>query len=276
MNKADIYFIENLKRLISDEAVTDEAGEVRPKYQDGTPAHTCYITQVGETYDLSKGEFPITTLRPIAWKSGIKEILWIYQDQTSDLSVLRDKYGINWWDPWDIGDGTIGNRYGYIVKKYDLINKLISGLKKNPFGRRYIVDMWQYTDLQEKARLDMCAFLTIWSVRGKYLDCTMVIRSSDYLVAGHVNRMQYVALQMMIAKATGYEPGKFFILSQNLHYYDRHREQLDTILSRTPSEKNPVLVFNPKSDNFYEFTVDDFEIVDYEPVKPQLSFELGI
>lgn len=276
MFKADQIFIENMKRLISDESTSDADGMVRPVYEDGTPAHTNYITQVGETYDLDKNEFPITTLRPIAWKSGIKEILWIYQDQTSDLSVLREKYGITWWDPWDCGDGTIGHRYGYIVNKYDLVNKVINGLKKSPFGRRHIIDMWQYTDLAEKAQLDMCAFLTMWSTRGGYLDCTMIIRSSDYLVAGHVNRMQYVALQMMIAKATGFKPGKFHILSQNLHYYDRHRQQLNELLSRTPSEKNPILLFNPKSDNFYEFTIDDFTMKDYEPVKPQLSFELGI
>lgn len=276
MNKADKIFIENMYRLISREAVSDKEGLVRPVYTDGTPAHTNYITQVGETYDLSKNEFPITTLRPIAWKSGIKEILWIYQDQTSDLSVLRNKYGITWWDPWDVGDGTIGHRYGYIVNKYKLIDNLIDGLVEKPFGRRYIMDMWQYTDLKTPAQLDMCAFLTMWSTRGEYLDCTMVIRSSDYLVAGHVNRMQYVALQMMIAKATGFKPGKFHILSQNLHYYDKHKKQLFELLDREPSEKTPILQFNPKTDNFYDFTIDDFTMIDYEPVKPQLKFELGI
>lgn len=275
MNKADIIFIENLLELLHN-SNTDEKGTVRPKYPDGTPAHTKFITQISETYDISKNEFPITTLRPIAWKNGIKEILWIYQDQTSDLAVLRNKYNVNWWDAWDVGDGTIGHRYGFIINKYGLMDKILYGIKKNPFGRRHMIDMWQYDDLAHDAKLDMCAFLTIWSVRDEYLDCSMIIRSSDYLVAGHVNRMQYVALQMMVAKATGYKPGKFSIFSQNLHYYDRHEEQLQELLRRTPSEKTPRLLFEPKSNNFYEFTIDDFTMVDYEPVQPQLKFELGI
>ena len=124
MNKADRYFINNIEQILNGNSTI--GGEVRPKYKDGTPAHTYYATDVFTTYDISKGEFPIITLRPIAWKSGIKEILWIYQDASNDLTLLRDKYGIKWWDEWDIGDGTIGQRYGATVKKYDLLNNLIN------------------------------------------------------------------------------------------------------------------------------------------------------
>lgn len=275
MNKADEILISNIVDLLNSND-TDESENVRPHYIDGTPAHTRYITQVCENYDLSKNEFPITTLRPISWKSGIKEILWIYQDQTSNLKVLEDKYGIKWWNDWNIGNGTIGQRYGATVKKYGLIGGLISGIKTNPMSRRHIIDLWQYNDFRETDGLQPCAFQTLWTIRGRYLDCTLVMRSSDYLVAGHVNRIQYVALQMMIAKTTGYEIGKFTILTQNLHIYDRHIEQAVEMLKREPSNKTPILKFNPKSDIFYDFTIDDFEMVDYEPVKPNLVFELGI
>ncbi len=98
MIKADKYFIENLLS-IKNEGSMDR--NPRPRYKDGTPAHSKFITQVFEKYDLSKGEFPITTLRNTAIKTGIKEILWIYQKQTSSL-VVAHEMGINWWDEWDI------------------------------------------------------------------------------------------------------------------------------------------------------------------------------
>lgn len=122
----------NLKSLCNDilNSRNNTLGEkVRPKYVDGTPAYTMFVNQVFERYDLSKGELPIVTLRPTAWKSGIKEILWIYQDQSNDLDSLKDKYGITWWNEWDIGNRTIGQRYGATVKRYDLMNKLLDGLK---------------------------------------------------------------------------------------------------------------------------------------------------
>jgi thymidylate synthase len=100
--------------------------------------------------------------------------------------------------------------------------------------------------------------------------------SSDYLVANHINKMQYVALQMMVAKHVGLKPGKFTHYVENLHIYDRHMEQANIMLERTPSEKNPILILNTDKTNFYDFTIDDFEMVDYEAVKPQLKFELGI
>ncbi len=124
MIKADKYYIDNLNKILSD-GVYDE--NPRPKYRDGKPAHTKFITQVFEEYDISKGEFPITTLRNTATKTGIKEILWIYQKQSNSLGVARNM-GINWWGDWDIGDGTIGQRYGATINRYDLVNKLLKSL----------------------------------------------------------------------------------------------------------------------------------------------------
>ena len=90
--------LQNLCNEIMTSNNSTEGEKVRPKYADGSPSHTIFVNQVFEKYDLSKGELPIVTLRQTAWKSGIKEILWIYQDQTNDLDILKDKYGITWWD----------------------------------------------------------------------------------------------------------------------------------------------------------------------------------
>lgn len=283
MTKADKIFYENIKRLLSDEAVTDENGKVRPHYEDGQPAHTRFITQVVETYDIDKGEFPITSLRPIFIKKAIGEILWIYQDQSTDLDMLAEKYGVTWWDSWDIGDRSIGSTYGSIVKEHDLINRLIKNIKDNPFSRYHIISLWQEESFTKKHGLKPCAFQTLWTVRGEFLDCTLVQRSSDYLVAGHINMMQYVALQMMITKATGYKVGKFTRFTQNLHIYDRHIEQAKELIKRYEEReasgeeyKTPKLVFSPKTDNFYDFKLEDFEMIDYEPIRPNLKFDLGI
>ena len=121
MIKADKYYIDNLNQII-DEKNTDE--NPRAKYKDGVPAHSFFITQVFEKYDLTKNEFPITTLRNTAIKTGIKEVQWIYQDQTSSLEDARAR-GVFWWDEWAIDEEktTIGQRYGATVKKWDLMNK---------------------------------------------------------------------------------------------------------------------------------------------------------
>jgi len=256
--------------------LAQEGQKVRPKYADGTPSHTLFLNQVSEEYDISKGEFPIITVRPIAWKFGIKEILWIYQDQTNDLTVLKEKYGIDWWDEWNVGDNTIGQRYGATIRRYDLMNKLLNGIKNEPYGRRHIINLYQYADFEETKGLFPCAMETHWTVRGEFLDMTMIQRSSDYLMANHINKMQYVALLMMVAKHCGYKPGKFVHFTQNVHIYDRHVEQAKELLAREPRDASPQLILDTDKTNFYEFTIDDFKMIDYDPIKPNVKLEIAI
>jgi thymidylate synthase len=276
MNKSDKYYIENLNKILK-EGTWDE--DPRPKWQDGTPAHSKFITQVFEEYDISKGEFPITTLRNTAIKMGIKEIFWIYQKQTSDLQEARN-LGVNWWDEWDIGDGTIGQRYGATIRRYNLMENLLSGLKNDPFSRRHIIDMYQYHDLNETMGLHPCAYSTSWSVRkvnGEYyLDMTLNQRSNDYIVANYINKTQYLALQMMVAGHLGYKVGKFCHLVQNLHIYDRHFDALNELLERNPLNTQPELVLK-ENKNFYDYTIDDFIIKGTSDIKPIKSkLELAI
>lgn len=259
-------------------------GIVRPSYEDGEPAHSYYQTNVCEVYTNPCTDV-ISTLRPLAWKSAIKEILWIYQDQSNSLDLLEEKYGITWWRPWDIGDGTIGQRYGATVKKYDLMNKLLKGLKEDPYSRRHVITLYQYQDFDETEGLHPCAMETIWNVRNGKLDMVLIQRSSDYLVANAINKIQYVALQMMVAKHVGLEVGKFVHLVANIHIYDRHMKQADELIARylardtveNDREGNVAeLVLKTDKTNFYDFTIDDFDLINYKPNKPQLQFELGI
>lgn len=297
MTKADQYLVSDIHNIL-DNGYPDE--NPRPVYADGTPAHTISVNHVTRRYDLSKGEFPICTLRHQAWKTGIREIFTIYQHPTNVLSEMRDQ-GVTWWDPWDIGDGTIGQRYGATVGRYDLIHKLIEDIRKDPYGRRKIVDLWQEPDLRETPGLAPCAFLTIWNVRREYLDMCLIQRSGDMLTAsgaGGINEIQYAALLMMIAKVTEKEPGVFTHFVANEQIYDRHIENAQEMLRRAKegsdaaspgngaagsgqNEKQddaaPALVLHSRPGcAFEDITIDDFEMVNYFPMKPQLKFELGI
>ena len=277
MSKADEYLKLDITDIL-DNGYMDV--DPRPKYKDGTPAHTISVNHKTRKYDLSKGEFPISTLRSQAWKTAIREILVIYQRQTNKISEMEEM-GVKWWGDWDIGDGTIGKRYGATVKAWDLMNRLLEDIKKNPYGRRKIINLWQESDLRETDGLPPCAFCTIWNVRGEYLDMCMIQRSGDMLTAsgaGGANEIQYAALLMMVAKATGYKPGVFTHFVANEQIYDRHIENANIMLEREATDCHPVLVLN-KEDNcdFYSITADDFEMVDYQPIKePKLTFELGI
>lgn len=277
---ADEYLKADIKNILTN-GQKDE--NPRPKYEDGTPAYTYFVTHNVRTYDLSKGEFPVTTLRSIAWKSAIKEILWIYQDASNSLDTLKNKYSISWWNSWESKNipGTIGNRYGHTVARYDLMNKrVLEDIKKDPYGRYHIMNLWQEDELQSSDGLKPCAYETIWTVRGNYLDMFLNQRSGDMLVAsgaGNVNEVQYAALLMMVARDTGYEPGKFTHMVVNEQIYDRHIENAKELLNRQSDiSKVPVMKLNKDKTSFYDFTIDDFDLIDYKPVKPNLKFELGV
>ena len=279
MTKADTIFKEYIRKIMEEGVWSEQA---RPKYKDGRTANSKYITGAFMEFDLSKGEFPITTLRPIAIKSAIKEMLWIYQDQSNNLDLLEDKYNVHYWNDWEVGDSrTIGQRYGAVVKKHDITNKILKQLEANPWNRRNIISLWDYDAFEETDGLLPCAFQTMFDVRrvdGEiYLDATLTQRSNDMLVAHHINAMQYVALQMMIAKHFGWKVGKFFYFINNLHIYDNQFEQAEELLRREPSDCQPHLVLNvPDGTNFFDIKPEDFELVDYDPVKPQLKFDLAI
>lgn len=280
--KGDQYTKELIKRIL-DEGCLDKYPS--SKYADGTPAHTLSVNHGMMTYDLTKGESPLITLRPIAVKSAIGELLWIYQDESNNLDLLKEKYGVTWWDEWDIGDRTIGTVYGGTIKKHNLMKDLLEDIKKNPDGRRHIINMWQVDDFKEKHGLKPCAYQTVWNVRhGKdgidYLDMCLFQRSSDFLTAGCINQVQYLVFLHLVARHCGYTPGRFTWFYSNIQIYDRHVDQGEEMLKRKPVDCNPTIWLNPEKTNFYDFTVDDIKIINYPreeitKVNPQLKFELG-
>ena len=288
----------------------ESAHKVKNGIMHWVPAHTLSVnTGVECTYDLSKGESPLITLRPIATKASIAEILWIYQQESNDLVLFDELLGKktwnedhkinNWWLDWAIKDENgelalneaghphIGAVYGETVNRRHMLKKeVIEAIKNNPDGRRNITCLWQQDDFKEPHGLKPCAFLTIWNVRhdwdGKdYLDMTMVQRSSDFATAGCINQVQYVALQKMVAKDLNLLPGTFTWKPINVQIYDRHIDQAIEMLDREPINCNAEIKVNDEIENFDDFTPNDIKIVDYprELIKtknPQLRFPLGI
>lgn len=271
---------------------TDEAYDVRPKWEDGTPAHTRFVSQVVTTYGV--GEVPITEHRKIAWKSAIKELLWIYRDQSNSVKRLGDHYGVHYWDDWAKPDGTIGKGYGYQMSKKFIspetgewttqMRRLLDGLKdKGTMNRRLIIDLYDVDDLSEMA-LTPCAFLTMWTVRGEYLDLTLVQRSGDFLAAaspGGINAFQYYVLLRMVAQVSGLKAGSFMHLVQNMHIYDRHepllRKILFSTLDKEPKKGKAVeLWINPEVTYFFDFKPSDFKLLNYEPNKVDIKVPVAV
>lgn len=284
--------------------------QVKDGIMHHVPAHTLSVNGGVEcTYDLSKGESPLITLRPIATKASIAEILWIYQRESNDLVEFDELLGKNtwendhkinnWWLDWAIkdengefvlnekGHPTIGAVYGESVRRRHMLKEeVIDAIKNNPDGRRNITSLWQIDDFKEPHGLKPCAFLTIWNVRhewdGKdYLDMTMIQRSSDFATAGCINQVQYVTLQKMVAKELNLLPGKFTWKPINVQIYDRHIDQAIEMLNREPINCNAEITLNEDIKSFDDYNPDDVKIVDYprELIKkknPQLKFPLGI
>lgn len=214
-------------------------------------------------FDLQK-EFPILTTKFVAFKTAIKEILWIWQKQSNDVRELQ-KWNCHIWDEWMKEDGTIGKAYGYQLKKYKQVDTLLELLKNNPESRRMVVDLWNVQDLPDMA-LYPCAFLTMWDVTndGK-LNCMLVQRSGDMGLGVPFNMAQYAALTCMIAQAVGLKRGLFTHVINNAHIYENHVEALKTQLTRLKDAyEAPKLVINENVKNFYDYKIEDIQLENYK------------
>jgi thymidylate synthase len=230
-------------------------------------------------FNLQK-EFPILTTKFIAFKTAIKELLWIYVKGSNDVRELQ-KENVHIWDEWMKPDGTIGKAYGYQARqlidrnsnKIDQVENLINGLKNNPQSRRYIINLWNVQDLKEMA-LEPCCFMTMWDVSDGYLNCTLIQRSSDVPLGVPFNTCQYATLVHMVAHITELKVGKFIHFMNNAHIYENQIEAINTQLDRVPY-KQPKIWINPEVRNFNDFTIDDIKLSDYK-YHPKIEMEVAV
>lgn len=264
MSRADEIYIQTCRDIL-DHGVWDTDREVRPHWEDGTPAHTVKKFCVVNRYDLRE-EFPIMTLRRTYYRSCIQELLWIWQKKSNRISEL----GSHIWDSWAQPDGTIGKAYGYQlgVKHHypegdmDQVDKVLWDLKHNPASRRIMTNIYNFADLSEMA-LYPCAYSMTFNVSGNKLNAILNQRSQDMLAANNWNVVQYSVLTMMLAQVSGLEPGEFVHVIADAHIYDRHVPAIEEIIANEPKPA-PKFIIDPAVDDFYKFTRDSFRVEDYQ------------
>ena len=264
MSYADKLFIENVTNILY-RGYSDANQEVRPHWEDGTPAHTFKTFGIVNRYDLSK-EFPIMTLRRQYFKSAVDELLWIWQKHSNNVYDLKSHV----WDAWADETGSIGKAYGYQLGvkhiypegEFNQVDKALYDLKHNPSSRRILVNMYNHADLHEMA-LAPCAYSVTFNVTGKKLNMILNQRSQDMLTANGWNVMQYAALLMMFAQVSNLEPGVLLHVIADAHIYDRHVPTIYKMLTNT-SYPAPVVKLDPSIKDFYQFTPDSFTLENYQ------------
>lgn len=258
-------------RDILDNGFSSEGHKVRAVWEDGQPAHTIKKFGVVNRYDLSE-EFPALTLRPTAIKSAVDELLWIWQKKSNNIHELNSRI----WDAWADEEGSIGKAYGYQMGvKYkfpygemDQVDSVLWQLKNTPYSRRILTNIYKFDDLMEMG-LEPCAYSVTFNVTDNRLNAILNQRSQDILAANNWNVVQYAVLVHMLAQVSGFEPGELIHVIADAHIYDRHVPIIKELIQR-PQYDPPKFSLNPHIKDFYDFTVEDILIEDYEK-NPQIT-----
>lgn len=274
MSYADKVFKETCSDILANGTDTSDQ-EVRPHWEDGTPAYTIKKFGVVNRYDLRK-EFPAITLRKVGLKSAMDEILWIYQRKSNNIHDLKPKI----WDSWADKDGSIGKAYGWVAgDKFkfrdgfiDQTDYVLWQLANTPYSRRIMTNLYQYQYLSE-GNLDPCCFCAIYNVTkedGKMvLNMTLIQRSQDMLAANGWNVCQYAILLMMFAQVNNMVAGELVHVIADCHIYDRHVPIIEGLITREEYPA-PKVSLNPDVKDFYKFTTDDLIVEDYK-TGPQIK-----
>ena len=276
MSKADEIFVKNMIDIMEN-GFSDEKLNVRPHWEDGTPAHTIKKFGIVNVYDLQE-ELPILTIRRTAFKSCLDEILWIWQKKSNNIHDLNSHI----WDSWADETGSIGKAYGYQLAKksiypegeFDQVDRVLYDLKHNPQSRRIMTNIYNFEDLHEM-NLYPCAYSMTFNVSGDTLNGILNQRSNDMLTANNWNVLQYSLLLMMFAQVSGLKAGKLIHVIADAHIYDRHVDIVKEVIAK-PQHPAPKLKINPNVKNFYDFKVEDFELIDYEYEKLDKKIPVAI
>lgn len=308
MSYADTIFIQNCKDILSSE-YNDFGMNIRPRWSDGTEAHTKKILYQQNRYTLTPHRIPVITLKKLGFKNCIDELLWIYQKKSNKISELNSHI----WDSWDVGDGTIGKAYGYQIGQmsrhhkmlpceiesgmldgieYDTtitsegtwvwlsqIDAVLWDLRNNKSSRSIMTNTYVHQDLADMG-LRPCAYMMTFNVTkssdNKYvLNGKLTQRSQDMLVANGWNVAQYAVLLQMLAQVSNMQPGIFVHEVADMHIYDRHIPIVEKII-HMPQHPDPTFMINPAVKSFYDFAVDDFELIGYEYNKISDKIEVAV
>ena len=264
MSRADELFIQNCKEILA-HGVWDTDQNVRPRWEDGTPAHTIKAFGIVNRYDLRE-EFPVQTIRKMAFRNALDELLWIWQKKSNQIQDLNSHI----WDAWADESGSIGKAYGYQLGvkhrypegEFDQVDRVLYDLKHNPASRRILTNLYNHADLHEM-HLYPCAWSMTFNVSGRTLNAILNQRSQDMLTANGWNVMQYAALVHMLAQLSVLDAGELSHFISDAHIYDRHVPIVEELLERKPYDA-PKLWIDPAVEDFYDFTPESLRLEGYQ------------
>jgi thymidylate synthase len=276
MSKADLTFMDNVNDIIEN-GFDDSGLEVRPRWEDGTPAHSIKKFGVVNRYNLAE-EFPIITLRRTYFKTALREILWIWQKKSNNINDLDAHI----WDSWADETGSIGKAYGYQLRQkhvypegeFDQVDRVLYDLRHNPQSRRILTNIYNHADLNEM-NLYPCAYSLTLNVSGNVLNAVLNQRSQDFLAANNFNVVQYAALVMMFAQSVGLRAGELLHVIADAHIYDRHIPIIKEIIKNKPKAA-PKLIIDPTVTDFYAFTPESFTLEGYEPYEKKYQIPIAV
>ena len=266
--------------------------------QGSSEARTIRLPHQILQFDLSE-EFPILVSKKVGFKTATLEMLWIYQVASNDVRWLQGR-NIKIWNEWEIAeDGTyqgrnineiyaeshptepkedfahtIGTAYGWIVKKYNLINNLIETLKENPGNRRMVLSLWQ-NEWLPTAALPSCVWNSQWNLINGKLNILVTSRSTDVPLGLPFNIAQYAVLCRLVAQCIGAQPGQFTFITNDAHIYENQIDGIKEQIARyDEATKNgtlppaPKLWINPDITDFHQFDnsreLKDIHLENYE------------
>ncbi len=267
MSKADKIFKDTCRTILK--GTNTKGQKSRPHWPDGEPAYTYKAFGIVNEYDLRE-EFPALTIRPVALKSCMDEILWIYQRKQNNIHDLNPHI----WDEWAKEDGSIGTCYGWVAghrfiynnEMIDQTDYVLKQLKEQPFSRRIMTNLYQF-DYLHSGVLDPCCYSMTFNVTEEngdlVLNAILNQRSQDMLAANGWNICQYAIFLMMIAQVNNMIPGKLIHVIADAHIYDRHIDIIKELLEREEYDA-PKVSLNPLVTNFYDFTTKDLIVENYK------------
>jgi thymidylate synthase len=245
---------------------------------DRTGTGTISIFGYQMRFNLEEG-FPVMTTKKLHLRSIIHELLWFLKGATNLNYLHENKVTI--WDEWADENGELGPIYGYQWRswpaadgrKIDQISAVIKSIKENPDSRRHLVSAWNVGDLDKMALPPCHIIFHFWVANGK-LSCQMYQRSADIFLGVPFNIASYALLLMMVAQATGLQPGEFIHTFGDAHIYLNHLEQVKLQLTRDPLPL-PKLMLNPEIKNIFEFTFNDIQLINYQS-HPHIKGEISV
>ncbi|MBO7132487.1 thymidylate synthase [Candidatus Saccharibacteria bacterium] len=310
MSKFDDQYIDLCRRILKQgETITNyQKKDKRSKsVASAIPDHAAQASSEAKTIRLPhqvlqfnlEEEFPILVSKKVGFKTAVLEILWIYQAASNDVRWLQER-NVKIWNEWEISETgeyqgrnineiykekhpnepsenfahTIGTAYGWIVKKYHLIDNLIETLKTNPGNRRMVLSLWQ-NEWLETAALPSCVWNSQWNLINGHLNVLVTSRSSDVPLGLPFNIVQYSVLCHLIAQSVGAKPGQLTFITNDAHIYENQIDGIKEQISRYDKAKKagtlpepPKLWLNPDIKNFYDFdssrALKDIRLENYE------------